>query len=121
MDKKGKNLNLLQMIWILIQRKYFLGIRLDITKLLAKADIFALSTTQDEGFGIVLIEAMAAGLPIIASDVPACREVLDDGNAGILVPSKRVDIWIKEINILINSQNKIEYYENKSLSEFRKI
>ena len=101
-------------------KKIFLGIRLDISKLLAKADIFALSTTQDEGFGIVLIEAMAAGLPIIASDVPACREVLDDGNAGILVPAGRVDIWIKEIKGLIKSQNKIKYYENKSYQNIGK-
>ena len=66
-------------------KKIFLGSSLEITKLLGNSDIFAFSTTEDEGFGIALIEAMAAGLPIIASDVPACREVLD-GNAGILVP-----------------------------------
>ena len=60
----------------------FLGRRRDIPKLLGLADLFAFSTTPAEGFGIVLIEAMAAGLPIIASDVPACREVLQDGAGG---------------------------------------
>ena len=34
----------------------------------------------------MLIEALAAGLPVIASDVPACREVLEDGQWGTLVP-----------------------------------
>ena len=36
---------------------------------------------------------MAAGLPVIASDVPACREVLADGTAGVLVPPSDVEAW----------------------------
>ena len=102
-------------------KKIFLGSRLDIPNLLASSDIFALSTTEDEGFGIVLIEAMAAGLPIIATDVPACREVLDQGDAGILIPPGRVDIWIKEINKLINSKSQMTYYKNKSFINIDKF
>ena len=49
-------------------------------------DVFAFSTTEAEGFGIVLAEAMAAGVAIVASAVRACREVLDEGRCGILVP-----------------------------------
>ncbi len=67
-------------------RVAFLGRRADIPELLAKANLFCLSTTAAEGFGIVLIEALAAGCPVIASDVPACREVLRDGALGRLVP-----------------------------------
>lgn len=64
----------------------FFGNRNDVPNLLGKIDVFAFSTTRDEGFGIALIEAMAAGVPIVASDVAACREVLSDGEAGLLVP-----------------------------------
>lgn len=71
----------------------FLGRRSDIPELLGQADLFAFSTTPAEGFGIVLIEAMAACLPIIASDVPACREVLRDGAAGELLPPGDVSTW----------------------------
>jgi glycosyltransferase involved in cell wall biosynthesis len=68
-------------------RVVFWGSRRDVPELLGQMDVFAFSTSCDEGFGIALIEAMAAGLPVIASDVPACREVLDEGAAGVLVPA----------------------------------
>ncbi len=63
----------------------FWGERTDVPALLGGMDVFAFSTTRDEGFGIVLAEAMAAGTPIVASDVEACREVLAAGEAGRLV------------------------------------
>lgn len=61
----------------------FLGFRSDIPEILGQMDVYAFSTTGSEGFGIALVEAMAAGLPIVASDVAACREVI--GDAGLLV------------------------------------
>jgi glycosyltransferase involved in cell wall biosynthesis len=70
-----------------------LGRRSDIPELLGQADLFAFSTTAAEGFGIALIEAMAAGLPILASDVPACRELLKDGAVGELVAAGEQKAW----------------------------
>jgi len=64
-----------------------LGVRRDIPELLAELDVFAFSTTPDEGQGVALVEAMAVGVPVVASDVGACREVLEDGALGRLVPS----------------------------------
>lgn len=63
----------------------FLGARDDVPELLGQCDLFAFCTTREEGFGIAMIEAMAAGVPVLASDVPACREVLRDGEDGMLV------------------------------------
>lgn len=63
----------------------FLGTRRDVPELLAQSDLFIFSTTPQEGLGSVLLEALAAGLPIVASDCPACREVLADGRFGTLV------------------------------------
>jgi glycosyltransferase involved in cell wall biosynthesis len=62
-----------------------LGSRTDVVEQVSQFDIFAFSTTEREGLGIALIEAMAASIPVIASDVPACREVLGDGALGKLV------------------------------------
>lgn len=47
-------------------------------------DVFCAPNLGGESFGIVLTEAMSAGAPILASDIPAFRRVLDDGQAGAL-------------------------------------
>jgi phosphatidylinositol alpha-mannosyltransferase len=56
----------------------------DKVRLLHSVDVFCSPNTGGESFGIVTAEAMAAGLPIVASDIPAFRAVLRDGQAGEL-------------------------------------
>ncbi len=58
----------------------------DKASLYAAADVYCAPNTHGESFGIVLIEAMAAGTPVVAADLEAFRRVLDDGDAGVLVP-----------------------------------
>jgi len=53
---------------------------------LRSADVYCAPHTGGESFGIVLVEAMAAGTAVVASDLHAFRQVLDDGAAGRLVP-----------------------------------
>jgi phosphatidyl-myo-inositol alpha-mannosyltransferase len=53
---------------------------------LRSADVYCAPHTGGESFGIVLVEAMAAGTPVVASDLHAFRRVLRDGEAGRLVP-----------------------------------
>jgi glycosyltransferase involved in cell wall biosynthesis len=62
----------------------FLGDRGDVARLLAGFDVFALSSTS-EGYSIALLEAAAAGLPIVATDVGGNREIVSDGATGRLV------------------------------------
>ncbi|MEF3274779.1 MAG: glycosyltransferase family 4 protein [Chloroflexus sp.] len=54
-----------------------------------RADLFCLPSVQ-EGFGIVFLEAMAAGLPIVATNAAAIPEVVPHGEAGLLVPPGNV-------------------------------
>jgi glycosyltransferase involved in cell wall biosynthesis len=65
----------------------FLGQRLDVTELLRISDI-ALLCSHEEGFSNALLEAMAAGLPVIATKVGGNTEAVLDGVTGLLVPAR---------------------------------
>lgn len=65
----------------------FLGQRSDIGAILAAADGFVLPS-HEEGSSNALLEAMAAGLPIVATDIGGTREALGDGAFGALVPPR---------------------------------
>ena len=54
----------------------------------AACEVFVASAWGQESFGIALVEAMAAGLPVVASDIPGYREVVDHGVEGLLVPPR---------------------------------
>ena len=62
-----------------------LGARRDVPELLASADVFALSS-RSEGLPISVLEAMAARLPVVATDVGGMSELVVDGETGFLVP-----------------------------------
>ncbi len=63
----------------------FLGMRTDLPNLYAAMDIFVLASHR-EGFPRSAIEAAAMGLPLILTDIRGCREVVEDGRNGFLVP-----------------------------------
>lgn len=65
----------------------FLGERDDIPQLLVNADVFWL-TSKWEGLPNVLLEAMACGKPVVARDVGACRELINNGETGFLVSGR---------------------------------
>ena len=65
-----------------------LGARGDVAELLCAADVFVVPSRW-EGFGSVLLEAMALETPIVASDLPAVREVVTHGDSALLVAPER--------------------------------
>lgn len=74
--------------------------RADVIQAYASADVFVLPSLF-EPFGIVLLEAMAAGLPIVASRVGGIPDVVEDGKTGILVEPRNAQALSRAIEILI--------------------
>ncbi len=66
---------------------HLLGDRSDVPVLLQGLDVFALSSLS-EGYSMALLEACAAALPMIATDVGGNREIVRDGQTGLLVPAQ---------------------------------
>ncbi len=73
----------------------------DMPRLLSKVDIVVLPSYR-EGLPTTLIEAAACGLPIVTTDVPGCRDVVDDGVDGLLVPPKNSGALADAIQLLCN-------------------
>ncbi|MGD0336690.1 MAG: GT4 family glycosyltransferase PelF [Candidatus Omnitrophota bacterium] len=64
----------------------FLGTQRDIPEILSHLDAVVLSTVTHEAFGRVIVEAQAAGVPVVATSVGGVVDIIDDGKTGLLVP-----------------------------------
>jgi glycosyltransferase involved in cell wall biosynthesis len=82
------------------ERLIFTGFRTDIPALLSAMDIFAFPS-RAEAFGLVLIEAMSAGLPVIANRSDGILDIIDDGVNGLLIEPMNIDLWIERVESLI--------------------
>lgn len=80
------------------------GHREDMPAVLAQASVVVLPTAYGEGVPKVLLEAAAAGRPIVATDVRGCREIVRSGVNGLLVTPKDVAGLAKAIGVLLSSQ-----------------
>jgi glycosyltransferase involved in cell wall biosynthesis len=94
------------------------------------ADLFVLpSINKGEAFGIVLLEAAASGIPVIASDLPGVRSVVREGYSGYLTPPGNPDILTKQLKEALSDESKlkvlgkdarevaIEYYDENKLKK----
>jgi glycosyltransferase involved in cell wall biosynthesis len=83
------------------QRVRFVGQRSDVSRILSAADIYCQPNTGPEPFGLTLIEALQAGLPVITSAMGGATEVVND-SCGILVPVGSVADLASELRLLVN-------------------
>ncbi len=75
----------------------------DKARMLRSVDVYVAPNTGGESFGMILTEAMAAGTPVVASDLDAFRRVLDGGSAGRLFPVEDVPELAAAIGSLLDS------------------
>ncbi|MEN8238830.1 MAG: glycosyltransferase [Actinomycetota bacterium] len=94
-----------------------LGHRSDVPDVLAASDLFVFPSLY-EGLGGAMIEALALGLPVIATDLPALREVVREGENAILVPARDPDALSEAIDTLLDDQVKREILGNRSREIF---
>ncbi|MCX5695664.1 MAG: lipopolysaccharide heptosyltransferase II [Candidatus Omnitrophica bacterium] len=64
----------------------FLGTQRNIPEILSNLDLVVLATTTHEAFGRVIIEAQAAGVPVVATEVGGVVDIIEDGRTGLMVP-----------------------------------
>lgn len=81
-------------------RVRLLGRRNDVPNLLKAADIFVFCS-RTEGLPNALLEAMAAGLPIVATDVPGCRDLIEHMKTGVLVPARSSAEIARAVRLLL--------------------
>jgi len=87
----------------------FTGWRNDIINVIADLDILIQATTSfPEGFGLTIIEAMALGKPVVASNIPGPADIIVDKKTGFLVPSKDPQILADRIINLLNNRKLAE-------------
>lgn len=78
-----------------------------------------ISTSRWEGFGLVITEAMSCGLPIISFDNKGPREILANGEFGILIEKYNIYDFVEKINYLISSKEYRRELANKSLERVK--
>lgn len=87
-------------------RVEFLGYRLDVIELLHQSDVFVFPSLR-EGLPVAMMEAMAAGLPVIALDIRGCRELIVDQKGGRLLRSNDSDLLAKAIEEMYDKREEL--------------
>ena len=93
----------------LVDSVKLMGFQKDMISFMKNIDIFVL-TSGWEGFGYVLVEAMAASKPVVAYDISSNPEIIKDGINGFLVKFPDVEMLTEKIEVLLRSREKREEF-----------
>lgn len=83
------------------ERVHFLGFRKDVPQVLPAADVYVFPSLH-EGLPVALMEAMAVGLPVVASNVRGCVDLIENGEGGFLHDPTDVEGFTKDIRALLD-------------------
>lgn len=108
-DQTGRNHQYLNRLRLLIRsldiddKITFTGFRSDIPRLISALDIVVLASSEPEPFGLVIIEGMAAGKPLIATAAGGVIDIIEDGVNGLLIPCKDPNAMAQAILKIISN------------------
>lgn len=94
--------------------------RAGIADLMREATVFVFPSIWPETLGIVGLEALASGVPVVASDVGGVREWLRDGETGVLVPPKDPPAIAKAVKSILDSDDRREKMGRRGIALMRK-
>lgn len=83
----------------------FLGFQKDLPKILSTFDVFALTPTRRESFGIAVAEAQASGIPAVVTNISGLPEVVKNDVTGFVVPARDIDAITLAIVKLLKNPN----------------
>jgi glycosyltransferase involved in cell wall biosynthesis len=104
----------------IFQAVRFLGRRSDVPDLLAASDLSVLAS-HEEGFSNVILESMAAGLPVVATDVGGNREAIVEGETGWLAPARNAAALAAGIVDLLKDPSRARQWGEKGRSRVREL
>jgi len=87
----------------LVGRVHLLGVRNDVRPIYAALDIFVLPS-ESEAFPMVVLEAMASGLPVVATDVGDTAQIVEDGLSGRVVPARDASALARALSEFVNDR-----------------
>lgn len=97
---------------------HFLGYRKDINKICNSADIFIMPSVH-EGLSVALMEAMACGLPVIASEIRGNTDLIDNEKGGLLVETFGADGYAEAIERMLNDSRLLSEYGNYNINRVK--
>ena len=103
----------------LLDKVHFLGVRNDVPAILKQLDAFIYSTNHDT-FGIAVIEAIAAELPVFVNDWAVMKEITDNGNFAYLYKTKDENDLLEKFLLFLQNKNRYDQQAKKSALAIRK-
>ncbi|GAB7387549.1 N-acetyl-alpha-D-glucosaminyl L-malate synthase BshA [Bacillaceae bacterium] len=99
---------------------YFLGKQEEVALVISMADLLLLPS-EKESFGLVALEAMACGKPVIASDTGGLPEVVSDGETGFLLPVGDVSGMAEKALLLLTDEDRYREFSQKAVERAHNV
>jgi glycosyltransferase involved in cell wall biosynthesis len=114
-----QNLKQLSVLLKLDKKVIFMGKKTNLKKYYSRASLVVVPSIWPEPFGIVIIEAMSYGIPVIGSNIGGIPEIINNNKTGYLVKPNDVDDLKNKIELFFSNQNRMIHMSQKSFDDVK--